>query len=155
MGAKYHKTRGSIKVSKRYLVSGNDDFKDYITYPSKNISSIIYEVGYWRKSNWIHKWFVDNVQNRKDDCQEYTVSKEQLLELKSICVELLKTKDKELAKSKLPSCSGFFFGATSENDYKEFWQDYWQDLKETIKIIDDAIKFVKKYGGQLYYQSSW
>ena len=92
VGAKYHKTRGNIKVSKRYLVSGNDDFKDYITYPSKNISSIIYEVGYWRKSNWIHKWFVDNVQDGEDNCEEYKVSKEQLLELKGICVELLKTR---------------------------------------------------------------
>lgn len=155
VGAKYHKTRGNIKVSKRYLVSGNDDFKDYTTYPSKNISSIIYEVGYWRKSNWIHKWFVDNVQGGEDNCEEYKVSKEQLLELKGICVELLKTKDTGLAQIKLPPQSGFFFGATSENDYEDFWQEYWEDLKYTIKIVDDALAFAEKYEGHLYYQSSW
>ena len=26
------------------------------------------EVGYWRKANAIHGWFVRNVQNGKDDC---------------------------------------------------------------------------------------
>ena len=157
VGAKYHKTRGSIKVSNRFLSSSKDDFKDFTTYPSKRLSSLVYEVGYWRKSNWIHKWFVDNVQNREDDCQEYKVSKEQLLELKGICVELLKTKDKELAQIKLPSCSGFFFGATSENDYKYFWQEYWQDLKDTIKIIDNALAFLDRYeyDASIYYESSW
>ena len=27
-------------------------------------------VGYWRKANQIHKWFVDNCQNGRDECQE-------------------------------------------------------------------------------------
>ena len=38
------------------------------------------EVGYWRKANQIHKWFVDNVQDGVDDCGEYKVTKEQLIE---------------------------------------------------------------------------
>jgi len=32
------------------------------------------EVGYWRKANHIHKWFVDNVQNGVDECLTYQVS---------------------------------------------------------------------------------
>jgi len=35
-------------------------------------------VGYWRKANAIHKWFVDNVQEGEDDCKEYYVSFEKL-----------------------------------------------------------------------------
>ena len=46
-------------------------------------------VGYWRKVNHIHKWFVDNVQNGEDDCGEYNVSIEQLHELRDICFDIL------------------------------------------------------------------
>ena len=31
---------------------------------------------YWRKSNQIHKWFVDNVQGGEDNCGDYYVSHE-------------------------------------------------------------------------------
>ncbi len=44
-------------------------------------------VGYWRKANAIHKWFVDNVQDGKDECQTTYVSKENLEKLKEICVK--------------------------------------------------------------------
>ena len=158
VGSKWHKSKGNIKVSKKYNFRDiKDDFKEYNLYPAKNITYIIYEVGYWRKSNWIHKWFVDNVQGGEDNCEEYKVSKEQLLELRGICVELLKTKDTGLAQIKLPAQSGFFFGATSENDYKYFWQEYWQDLKDTIKIIDNALAFLDRYeyDASIYYRASW
>ena len=46
-------------------------------------------VGYWRKANHIHKWFVDNVQDGEDDCKEYCVSIEQLHKLRDICFDIL------------------------------------------------------------------
>jgi len=36
----------------------------------KKVSYIVEEVGYWRKANQIHNWFVENVQNGIDECQE-------------------------------------------------------------------------------------
>lgn len=45
-------------------------------------------VGYWRKANMIHKWFVDNVQGGVDECQVTQVSKEQLLSLIHLCEEV-------------------------------------------------------------------
>lgn len=47
------------------------------------------EVGYWRKANQIHAWFVDNVQNKIDDCGYYEVSKESLKELYDACQRIL------------------------------------------------------------------
>lgn len=32
--------------------------------------SIWKEIGYWRKANHIHKWFVDCVQDGEDDCEK-------------------------------------------------------------------------------------
>jgi hypothetical protein len=51
----------------------------------KRVSYIEERVGYWRKANQIHKWFVENVQDGNDDCDSYDVSKEKFLELLDIC----------------------------------------------------------------------
>src|ERR1700680_333929 len=51
----------------------------------KRVSYIEEGVGYWRKANQIHKWFVDNVQDGTDDCGTYSVSDEKLQELLSVC----------------------------------------------------------------------
>jgi hypothetical protein len=50
-------------------------------------------VGYWRKDNHIHRWFLENVQGGEDDCREYYVSIEQLHELRDICFNILKKLD--------------------------------------------------------------
>ena len=47
------------------------------------------EVGYWRKANAIHNWFVSNVQDGKDDCHEYYVSQEAMKELLHDCQKVL------------------------------------------------------------------
>ena len=57
------------------------------SYAPKIISfnSIWSEVGYWRKANQIHNWFVNNVQNGVDDCGRYEVTKDDLQKLLTIC----------------------------------------------------------------------
>ena len=61
------------------------------------------EIGYWRKANAIHKWFVDNVQNGVDDCGEYKVTKEQLIQLHNACNDVLN--NHSLAESLPNACS--------------------------------------------------
>ena len=92
------------------------------------------DVGYWRKANQIHNWFVENVQNGVDDCGEYTVSPSQLKELLEICKQIHETKDPKIAKTLLPTTEGFFFGST---DYDE---DYFYDIKETITILTNVLE---------------
>lgn len=102
------------------------------------------EVGYWRKANHIHKWFVDNVQDGKDECESNCVSREKLKELKALCLEALKAENKGKV---LPTQSGFFFGSI---DYDE---GYLADCRETIKIIDTVLKIPEEWDFE--YQSSW
>jgi hypothetical protein len=104
------------------------------------VSEITESVGYWRKANAIHKWFVDNIQEGEDDCREYEVSFEQLQELKKLCKQVLKTKKFQL----LPPQEGFFFGSADADEY------YYQDLKKTVKIIDQLDK-----DGDYVYRASW
>ena len=112
------------------------------------VSEIVEQAGYWRKANQIHKWFVDHVQDGNDDCRDYYVSREQLLELKGLCEEILAETDSgkrdALAIKLLPAQDGFFFGGTEYDDY------YFYTLEETVKILSDLSD-----DGSYYYRSSW
>lgn len=102
------------------------------------------EVGYWRKANAIHRWFVENVQGGVDNCATYSLGIEDLKTLKSICEEVLNKP--ELADKKLPTKDGFFFGPT---EYDEF---YFNDIQETIDIINKCLDLDYDY---FEYSSSW
>jgi hypothetical protein len=137
----------------------------------------IFEVGYWRKANAIHKWFVDNVQSGKDDCKGYYVSTKDLEKLKSVCEKILKIaiikkgkikngytfddkgrkkynyeygeyiKNSEEIAELLPTEGGFFFGGT---DYDKWYLD---GIKNTIKIINKCLKLPDCW--KFEYRSSW
>ena len=140
---------GYIEFEHRYSKEGK------IRLPTQNLMYVEYDIGYWRKANQIHKWFVDNVQGGEDNCKQYEVSKEQLLELKKICLDILHNKDdKEGALEVLPPCAGFFFGATN-TESEEFWQYYFEDLENTVKILDTALQYIELYNADIYYDSSW
>ena len=108
------------------------------------------EVGYWRKANAIHKWFVDNVQHGEDDCDYYEVSKEHVNNLLQTCKKVFNNGklDKEAAKMLLPPQTGFFFGSTDIDE------GYEQDLSHTISILEPLQNFDFKRN-KLLYCSSW
>jgi len=111
---------------------------------SNRVKYITEEVGYWRKANAIHKWFVDNVQGGKDDCGTYSVTRKNLQELLDLCNLIIE--DKSKASELLPSQSGFFFGST---EYDEW---YYRDLEETVKIMEDCLS---DDDAEFEYSSSW
>ena len=111
---------------------------------------LIYEdnqIASWRKANAIHKWFVDNVQDGVDDCGDYKVTKEQLIELHNACNDVLA--DPNLAEQLLPTQGGFFFGETNYDD------GYIYDLENTVRIINEILKTKPYCLDELYYSSSW
>lgn len=142
-----------------------------------NLSSceVKFECGYWRKSNQIHNWFVENTQKGEDNCQESDVSREQLLELKELCLEVLDiiskkklktinsinrfTKEEEKIKvypdtkeieDLLPTQKGFFFGGYEIDEW------YKDDLENTIQIINKCLKdFPEKDSWDFSYRASW
>lgn len=147
-------------------------------YKSGNINFIDlrFEVGCWRKANAIHKWFVNNVQDEKDDGGSYWVSREDLEELRRICKRVIASsklvkgqvyngetlkdgkwevnripgkiiEDPSIAKAELPTRSGFFFGNT------EYDEGYIFDLKNTVKIIDRCLKLPDIWSFE--YRASW
>ena len=109
---------------------------------TSKVTYIVEEVGYWRKANAIHRWFVGNVQDGVDECQESYVEHGTLMELRDLCEAVLKRPAD--APEILPTGEGFFFGGTEYDDW------YLQGLKETIEIIDDLDE-----NGDYYYRASW
>lgn len=141
-------------------------------------SSIWESVGYWRKANAIHKWFVENVQNEVDNCGCYEVSKTKLRNLLDVCIQVrdasqLKKgwvkngerfengvwcpimeegeciEDTSVAEELLPTQSGFFFGGT---DYDEY---YLADINDTIEILTKVLDETNFETQMVVYSSSW
>lgn len=109
VGNKYRKPKQMVKV-----VIPKD--QDGVVFPTRGIktnriNTITESVGYWRKANQVHKWFVDNVQEGVDDFTNTAVAEELL-----------------------PTAQGFFFGG----DNYDKW--YLKDLEDTVAICEQAIK---------------
>ena len=115
------------------------------------IKEIVAEAAYWRKANAIHSWFVENVQDGKDECVEHYVGREQLKELIETCKMVLADRDNPIsskAEKLLPTQSGFFFGDTEYDEY------YFQDLQGTIDQLEPLLTEEYK-NWEFYYRSSW
>jgi hypothetical protein len=140
--------------------------------------SIFEDVGYWRKANAIHRWFVENVQDGEDDCGYYEVSKEQLEELLKTCIEVRDLSkleqgwvkngeifkngmwcpcmeegeyiiNPEIAEELLPTTSGFFFGSTNYDQW------YMENIVDTIDILTKVLETTDFDVDMIVYGSSW
>lgn len=135
------------------FVWGDDDRKkigDVIKeiYPELKGSELQHfsvEVGYWRKANQIHSWFVENCQRGVDECQETNITKDNLIELLDICERI--KENTGLAAELLPASTGFFFGSEEYDEY------YFQNIDDTIDILKRAIPLFENY--DITYRSSW
>ena len=109
-----------------------------------------YKVGYWRKVNCVHQFFVDRCANGEDDCRPVYVGLEELEELKTRCEKVLKKH--ALAEDLLPTQEGFFFGSQEYDEY------YFHDLQYTLDIINPVIDFLRNENNtswSCYYEASW
>ena len=105
-------------------------------------------VGYWRKANAIHNWFVENIQNGRDDCEYHRpVTKDDLETLFELCREVLA--DHSKANELLPNRQGFFFGSY------EYDKWYFKDIQYTADLCEQLIKDFDFNNYDLYYVSSW
>ena len=113
---------------------------------------IVFEVGYWRKANAIHNWFVRNVQEGVDDCKEYHVDYDSIVTLYNFVCEVLENREK--AEELLPSASGFFFGSTEYDEY------YFGDLEDTKNMLKPLVEMIDSKDDSIfefdfYYRASW
>ena len=108
---------------------------------------VTFRVAYWRKANAIHQWFVDNVQDGVDECQEAYVSREKLQELMELCEQIIA--DPKVGEDLLPTQGGFFFGSTEYDEY------YMTDVKHTAERLGKILNDPALLKMDFYYHSSW
>ena len=142
--------KGNIEVTIKG-VSANIDFN--------RVESITERMGYWRKANQIHHWFVENVQGGEDDCGSYRVSKEQFESLLQDVQTVLAAKgtdgESSVITAFLPPHDGFFFGDILISEW------YWDDLEHTREIIQTVLTEIERdektshIWTDYHYQSSW
>lgn len=153
---------------------------------SKNVGvyfdyfSIFDTIGYWRKANHIHAWFVAKVQGGTDDCSYYFVTEEQFLELKETCEKVLALKPFTIDEN-----SDLFYvgastlidnGVITKADYEEleakleeimptqsgfffggtdYSAYYFQTVEETLEIVKQVLEN-GDFDKEVYlYHSSW
>ena len=128
-----------------------------ITINLNRVQSIVEKVGYWRKANQIHNWFVQNVQDGEDDCKEYSVSRQQFQSLLDDINTVLNSKgtpeEEGAIEDLLPTASGCFFGSTEIDEW------YWNDLEDSKNLIEKILVDEDEKNEHLWisyhYQSSW
>lgn len=119
------------------------------------------ELAYWRKANQIHAWIEDHVAGGNlEDCTDYVVPMDKLKELYILCRDILEEtepfdskltpKGVEMAREKLPTRSGFFFGS------QDYDRGYTYDLEETVRQLKPIIT---EYDGrddvEIIYHAWW
>jgi hypothetical protein len=168
--------------AKKYIWCDNDDERTKLNAAlpcpfSEDPKEITYEVMYWRKMNAIHAWFVERVQDGNDDCGDYWVSKDQLVELRDLCqkvIEIAKIGPGEVVVRRqlndgewkdvmeegivivnpdevaaiLPTTEGGFFGST------DYTGHYLDEIKRTEEVLDKVLACDLE-GWAIEYHSSW
>ena len=175
-GMKKIPSEGHLEFYTKYYKAHYWDFDTEHKHPNMRIKE---EVGYWRKANHIHNWFVENIQNGTDDCNYHReVTEEDLKELLDVCQKVLDScemvdgkvevgmsyangkatpmledgqyvKDPSVAEELLPCVGGFFFGNTNYDNY------YVESIKKTIDIIKKVLETTDFDKQMIYYCSSW
>jgi len=158
----------------KYSISIKRGGKKVTTIQPNRISEITESVGYWRKFNALHNYFVQNFADGVDDCKEMYVPKEDLEKLLDVLRKVKKILDKSKKKKSnivvgwangeemredvevydsdkieelLPTAPGFFFGGTEYDDY------YYDQVTHTIGLFEALLE--EDDISDFYYEASW
>ena len=149
---KYIAAETYSRVNDEFVTTANPDFdiiasaagidKDDLDMEVPSLT-IEFKVGYWRKAQAIHNWFVDNLQNGNDNCADYFVSRDDLVTLRDIAFEVLQVKHEDISNDLLP------------DGYSSYDDDYYWQIEDTVKQLDRILDNPKFQDYEFTYTSSW
>lgn len=149
VGRNDYSDRQNVKVSSDFNIMVDLAPEGLTKYSDFGGISVSYPVGYWRKANAIHGWFVNELAGGVDECQDIYVPREKLVELRDLCKSAVS--QPAMAGEILPPVQGFFFGGYEIDEY------YIQDLSDTVKMIDHILSIVPEdnWEWEFVYRASW
>lgn len=105
------------------------------------------DVGYFRKVNFLHLWVEENLNNGEStNCEFIEIPEDKLDKLIDSLREV--RDDNFLASELLPSCSRFFFGSTSYDEW------YFGDIDKALETFTE-IKNTTDFNTQKILYYSW
>ena len=170
----YVKQWSHIEPEKQFEVEVKRGGETFNKIKKERVSEVVEQVGYWRKFNALHNWFVNECGDGEDNCQEIYIDEKlpELLETLQKVKEVYEKSPKKKVQVKngysngeetfyevevpedtdtldelFPTASGFFFGGTEYDEY------YIEQVNETIEMIEGLLK--EDENGDYYYQASW
>jgi hypothetical protein len=132
--------------------SGISDLCKFSDFGGMTVS---YPVGYWRKANAIHGWFVRECGGGVDECQDIYVPREKLVELRDACKAIASVHagsvEQVVEENGLMPTSGFFFGSYEIDEW------YMQDMKQTVEMLDHVLSIIPEdtWEWSFNYRASW
>ena len=167
-----------MKPEEKHQITVQKDGKTVENIKPERISYVIEDIGYWRKANAIHKWFVDNTQDGDDkNGEESYVSRAKLVQLLELCNKVLESS--KLVSGKIETSYTFtpegkrkpiltpgkiikdpiiakellptqegFFFGSTGYD-----QYYIEDIQYTKELLEKVL--AEPEDGEIYYHSSW
>lgn len=151
---------------------------------AEKVSEIEVQVGYWRKANAIHNWFVQELADGIDECQKIPVELDDLKRLLATVNKVLdnvKVEAGQVANGQHagPDTGGQWITNWIDGDVitnpevcerllpstsgfffggTDYDQFYLEDLKYTKELIEGIVSDCEKYDDKypdFYYQASW
>jgi len=141
------------------------------------------EVGYWRKANAIHQWFVKHCQNGQDNCEVTEVPKEKLEELLALCRRikmLIENSGAEVEETEMERVVGYSQGKELTEKIRsyppnivnqlksllptqsgfffggtEYDEYYIQNIYDTIEMLEKVLAETNFDTHIITYHSSW
>jgi hypothetical protein len=162
-----------FKPEERYQITVKKNKKVCKDIKPERISYIVEQVGYWRKFNALHSWFIENLANGVDECQRIRVDTDDLKKLLEVLKKVKTIMDKsnvvvkvledwngkpydhkvyeceDEVKELLSPQQGFFFGSYEIDEW------YKQDIDQTVVLLEELINEDSNGLAEYYYQASW
>ncbi|UUX33101.1 hypothetical protein [Fundicoccus culcitae] len=135
------------------IVFSNGEIEKHVPEDEDKTHNVELYGAYWRQANWVHHWFVENVQGGNDNCQPYEVEEKQVVELLEIVNKLLDTyyfdekKAERLAKRLLPpvACGAIFNHMQMDGIY---WSILFETQRELNRILEDKAAAIEIIDGK-------
>ena len=149
IGRNDYSDRENIKVSPEFDMMASLAPEGMTKYSDFGGIKVSYPIGYWRKANAIHGWFVNKCGGGVDECQDIYVPREKLVELRDLCKSAIK--QPAMAGEVFPPTEEFFFDSSEIDKY------YIQYLSDTVTMIDHILSVITKndWEWEFIYRASW
>ena len=124
----------------------------YLERVSRNDSGNRAEVHYWRKANSIHNWILKETGTHSDfnaGDNGIELTKDMLIKFVEQAETVLRDKSDETSERLIPSCSGFFFGSTTYDEW------YYKDIEDTAEKFKQLISTFDFESYELVYSCWW